>query len=77
MMNPPTIVPMNIPRLHNNRNIPFANSGASGTAVVIQYCETVYAEPSNIENNINMQNSWNGSLAKRPTKNIIAVNPIG
>ena len=57
MMKPPIIVPMKMPKLHMNRNMPFANSGASLMDDVIQYCETVYADPSNIENIINTQNS--------------------
>ena len=57
IITPPSIVPMNMPKLDSNKKIPFANSGAPRMAEVTQYCETVYADPSNIANTIKMQNS--------------------
>ena len=57
---PPTIVPMNMAKLHNNRNIPFANSGDWRREEVTQYCETVYADPSNIPKIKRMHISANG-----------------
>ena len=74
---PPTIVPINIPKLHINKNIPFANSGDSLTDEVTQYCETVYADPSNIPKINRTKNSVNGYLTNKPNINIITENPIG
>ena len=63
---PPIIVPINIDKLYINKNRPFANSGASLTDDVTQYCEIVHAEPSNIPKINNIRNSKNGILTIAP-----------
>lgn len=44
--NPPILVPIVIPIFVIEKNIPLANSGASGAADVIQYCKILFKTPS-------------------------------
>ena len=77
IINPPSMVPINMDILHSNKKIPFANSGDSRTDDVTQYCAKVYTDPSNSEKIISIQNSKIGFLTKLPTTNITIAKAIG